>query len=178
MSHGTRINTSLVTNTQEPGNVANIVAVPSDAVLWMATHSGAATHCNALQRTATRCNALQRTAAHCSALQHTLQHTLKHRCLASTPTTLVFPVIHWMATTMATHSHAATMATHSHAATLCNALQRTLQHRCLAAMPTTLLFPVLEWIASVILLIYFLIVLWYLASAGTFDPEVCVYVCV
>jgi len=45
-------------------------------------------------------------------------------------------------------------------------------------MPTTLLFPVLEWIASVILLIYFLIVLWYLASAGTFDPEVCVYVCV
>ena len=138
MSHGTRINTSLVTNTQEPGNVANIVAVPGDAVLWMATHSGAATHCNALQRTATRCNALQRTAAHCNALQHTLQHTLKHRCLASTPTTLVFPVIHWMATSMQLiHMLQRWQPIHmlQRSATLCNAHYNTgawqqCQQRC------------------------------------------------
>jgi len=47
---------------------------------------------------------------------------------------------------------------------------------CLASMPTTLLFPVVQWVASVILLCYFLIVLWYLASAGTFDPDLHRYV--
>jgi hypothetical protein len=42
---------------------------------------------------------------------------------------------------------------------------------CLAAMPTTLLFPVLSWVLTFLLYIYFVIVLWYLASAGTWDAD-------
>ena len=40
----------------------------------------------------------------------------------------------------------------------------------LATMPTTLLFPVVQWLATVILLCYWIIVMWYLSSAGTFNP--------
>jgi len=42
---------------------------------------------------------------------------------------------------------------------------------CLAAMPSTLLFPVLVWVATVIVYAYFTVVLWYLASAGSWDAE-------
>lgn len=41
---------------------------------------------------------------------------------------------------------------------------------CLASMPTTLLFPVVQFVFAAILFTYFVIVLWYLASAGTWDP--------
>jgi len=47
---------------------------------------------------------------------------------------------------------------------------------CLQTMPSTLLFPVVQWIATVILLCYWIIVMWYLASAGEFDPETRRYV--
>ena len=40
---------------------------------------------------------------------------------------------------------------------------------CLACMPTTLLFPVMVWVATVFIYAYFVIVLWYLASAGSWD---------
>ena len=36
-------------------------------------------------------------------------------------------------------------------------------------MPTTLLFPVMVWVATVFIYAYFVIVLWYLASAGSWD---------
>ena len=36
-------------------------------------------------------------------------------------------------------------------------------------MPTTLLFPVMVWVATVFIYTYFVIVLWYLASAGSWD---------
>jgi hypothetical protein len=42
---------------------------------------------------------------------------------------------------------------------------------CLASMPTTLLFPVVQFVFAAILFTYFVIVLWYLASAGTWDPD-------
>ena len=40
----------------------------------------------------------------------------------------------------------------------------------LASMPMTLIFPVLEWIVTVIVLFYWIIVMWFLASAGEFNP--------
>jgi choline transporter-like protein 2/4/5 len=38
-------------------------------------------------------------------------------------------------------------------------------------MPMTLIFPVLEWIAVVILLVYWIIIMWFLASAGEFNRD-------
>jgi hypothetical protein len=47
---------------------------------------------------------------------------------------------------------------------------------CLASMPTALLIPVIQFFAAGMLFVYFCIVLWYLASAGSWDPDARRYV--
>jgi len=42
---------------------------------------------------------------------------------------------------------------------------------CLASMPTTLLFPIIQFFCSIVIFGYFIVVLWYLASAGSWSPE-------
>ena len=47
---------------------------------------------------------------------------------------------------------------------------------CLASIPTVLVMPILTWILTVALYVYFVVILWYLASAGTWDAEARRYV--
>ena len=47
---------------------------------------------------------------------------------------------------------------------------------CLASMPSTLLFPIIQFIIFIGLSIYFVVVLWYLAAAGSWDSDTRTYV--
>ena len=47
---------------------------------------------------------------------------------------------------------------------------------CVASMPSVIFLPTISWVFTVIIYTYFVIVLWYLASAGTWDADAHQYV--